>query len=174
MRRIHYFSEEQRGEIKQARVENKDKRVELRLHALELRARTDMTYDQIAGYLHINPKVVGHWISRYMRNGLEDITVLRYGGHHRNLSHEKEEAFLSKYEERADKGQIISTKEMKQEYDELIGHKSGGGTLYRLMKRHKWRKVMPRSKHPKKASDAEIQAVKNKIFFGASQASESR
>jgi transposase len=159
------ISEAQAEEIRTARWSNKDKRVDLRLHALELRAQ-GKSNGEIAQYLHVNAKVVSRWVSRYIRNGLEDMMVLRYGGNHRNLSYKEEEAFLARFEETAEKGQIIVIGEMKQAYDKQIGHHSGHETIYRLLKRHTWRKVMPRSKHPKKACDSEIQTAKNKIFVG--------
>jgi transposase len=159
------FSEAQKQEITRARLGNKDKRIELRLHALALRAE-GKTYKEIANYLHINATVVVHWVSRYMRNGLEDITILRYGGNHRNMSVEEEKSLLAQFEESADKGQVTFIGEMKQEYDKLIGHKSGNDTIYRLLRRHKWRKVMPRSKHPKRASAPEMEDAKNKIIIG--------
>ena len=37
---------------------------------------------------------------------------------------------------------------------------TGRGYIYMLLKRHGWRKVMPRAKHPKKADEEVIQASK--------------
>lgn len=42
-----------------------------------------------------------------------------------------------------------------------VGHSIGNGQIYRALKRHNWRKVMPRSRHPKKASEEAINASKN-------------
>jgi transposase len=111
----------------------------------------------------VNAKVVSRWVSRYCNEGIGSITTLKYGGNHRNLSTEEEKEFLKQYEETAIKGQLIAVSEMKQEYDKLVGHTTGSGTIYRMMHRHKWRKVMPRPRHPKKASEEEIELAKNKI-----------
>ena len=70
---------------------------------------------------------------------------------------------LNKYEKSAEKGQIIKIYEIKEEYEKKCGHKIGAGTIYRVLKRHNWRKVMPRSKHPKKADDKEIEKSKKKL-----------
>ena len=71
---------------------------------------------------------------------------------------------LAEFEEFAQKGNIITAGDIKAIYDEKCGHKSGAGTIYKLLNRHKWRKVMPRSKHPKKASDEAIDASKKLTF----------
>ena len=71
-------------------------------------------------------------------------------GNRRNLSIDEEKKLLSYFEEKANKGQLITVKEIEQEYIKLIGHSIGTGQIYKVLKRHNWRKVMPRSKHPKK------------------------
>ena len=71
-------------------------------------------------------------------------------GNRRNLSIDEEKKLLSYFEEKANKGQLITVKEIEQEYIKLVEHSIGTGQIYKVLKRHNWRKVMPRSKHPKK------------------------
>ena len=59
-------------------------------------------------------------------------------------------------------GQVITVKEIKAAFDEKLGRDTGRGYIYMLLKRHRWRKLKPRSRHPKKASDEESAASKNK------------
>ena len=66
----------------------------------------------------------------------------------------------TEYEERAQAGQIVEVSEIKAAYEEKVGHRIGGGQIYRVLKRHDWRKVKPRSEHPKKASAEAIDASK--------------
>lgn len=77
-----------------------------------------------------------------------------------NMSFEEEEILLEQFKAKAEKGQLVETGEIKEAYDKAIGHKSGSGQIYRVLHRHGWRKVMPRSKHPQKASDEAIEASK--------------
>ena len=77
-----------------------------------------------------------------------------------NMSFEEEAALLEPFKAKAEKGQIVEASEIKEAYDKAVGHKSGSGQIYRVLHRHGWRKVMPRSKHPKKASDEAIEASK--------------
>ena len=41
-----------------------------------------------------------------------------------------------------------------------IGHSIGTSQIYYVLHRHGWRKVMPRSRHPKKASEEVIETSK--------------
>ena len=104
MRKEYEINEAKAQEIREARRVNKDKRIELRLHALELRA-AGLKNPEIAKRLEVSPKVVSRWVSRNCNKGLASIIKIEYGGHHRNLSYEEEEAFLGKYEEEANRGQ---------------------------------------------------------------------
>ena len=49
---------------------------------------------------------------------------------------------------------------VKNAYEEKVGHSIGKGQIYKVLNRHGWRKVLPRSKHPNKASDEAIEASK--------------
>ncbi len=49
-------------------------------------------------------------------------------------------------------------KELKER--STVGHSVGSGQIYYVLERHGWRKIMPRSKHPKKANEGAIEASK--------------
>lgn len=76
------------------------------------------------------------------------------------MSFADEEAFLAEYKNLAEQGQIIEVSAIKKAYEQRVGHTIGKGQIYRVLARHGWRKVMPRSKHPNKASDEAIEASK--------------
>ena len=76
---------------------------------------------------------------------------------------EEEEKFLKQFEERAEKGELLSTNEIKEAYIKLVGHSIGHEQIYRVLRRHGYRKIMPRSRHPKKAGDEEIEQSKKKL-----------
>ena len=48
---------------------------------------------------------------------------------------------------------VLDVREIEKVYQEKVDHRIGHGQIYRVLKRHGWRKIMPRSKHPKKAND---------------------
>ena len=83
------------------------------------------------------------------------------------MTFEEEEEFLKQFEERAKKGELLSTNEIKQEYIKLVGHSIGHEQIYRFLRRHGYRKIMPRSRHSKKASYEEIEQSKKNRRSGA-------
>lgn len=73
---------------------------------------------------------------------------------------EKEAELLEPFRVKAKEGQIVDISEIKASYEEAVGHRIGNAQIYRVLARHGWRKVMPRSKHPKKASEEVIETSK--------------
>ena len=73
---------------------------------------------------------------------------------------EEEAALLEPFQAEAEKGQIVEVSKIKAQYEEAVGHRIGGSQIYYVLERHGWRKVMPRSRHPKKASDEVIETSK--------------
>jgi len=119
-----------------------------------------MKNKDVAKKLDTSPKVVSRWVSAYNRLGIDALMGGRYKGNRRNMSFEEETEFLSGYERLAESGQIIEISMIGRAYEERVGHRIGGSQIYRVLARHGWRKVMPRSRHPKKASDEAIEASK--------------
>lgn len=159
MGKKYKFSQVQLDEIVAAKAKNKNKRIDKRLTVLELSAKGTKREEiaLITGY-HIDyiPKL----ISQYRDGGLEAIVGNHYHGNRRNLTVEEEAEILRPFQERAEAGQMIDIREIKAAYETAVGHKISSGQIYRVLKRHNWRKVMPRSRHPKKASDEVIETSK--------------
>ena len=159
MPKKYIISEKQQEEINTARRLNKDKNAEKRLEVLELRAK-GLKDQQIAEKTGFHKKYVSALVVKYKKEGLEAIIHTKHGGNRRNIGLEEEKELLAEFVQKAQKGQIITIKEIEAKYNELIGHECGSGTIYKLLIRHGWRKVMPRSKHPNKASEEAIEASK--------------
>ena len=150
---------EEYEQIVAAENATQDKKTSRKLRVLILRYEG---YDNqtIAERVGISKTRVVHSVGEYFKNGLEEYTRKKYGGNHRNMSVEEEEEILQQFRERAEAGQVVGAKEIKQVFDEKLGRDTGRGYIYMLLDRHKWRKVMPRSRHPKKADDETIEASK--------------
>lgn len=102
-------------------------------------------------------------IPRYNREGVRGIEIKSSGGrYHDYMSVGEEKKFLAPFWERAERGQLTTTGEIRQAYEEQIGKSVNGTTIYRLLDRHDWRKVVPSSVHPK--ADIEAQDVFKKTF----------
>ena len=159
MRKKNEITSEQKAEIETARKRNKDKRIERRLHVLCLRAdgKTLAEISTITGYHQIT---VSRIVSQYIKHGLTFMTQCHYLGNRRYMSVEQEAEVLKPFTEKASQGQVVSVREMAQAYQEAVGHEVGRNQIYYVLKRQGWRKVMPRSRHPKKATDEAIDASK--------------
>lgn len=155
----YIITSEQKQEIENARRKNKNKRIEKRLMVLALRAegKTQEEIVQKTGYRRSH---VADLIKKYCTCGISEIIDNHYHGNRRNLSIEEEAELLDQFKKKAEQGQIIEVKEIKAAYEEKIGRCVGNGQIYNVLHRHGWRKIMPRSKHPKKANDEVIEASK--------------
>ena len=153
------FSEEEIKAIEQRRKENKDKRAEARLKALELRAK-GASAKEVAEATGFHAAYVTQLVAKYRENGLEAISGNHYGGNHRNMSAKEEADILAPFEARAEKGELVEISEIAKAYQSAVDHPVSRGQIYVVLHRHGWRKVMPRSKHPQKASEEEITASK--------------
>ena len=102
-----------------------------------------------------------------MNTFLEEFIRNKYKTHHRSLTDAEENAILAPFEKAAEAGQVVTVKEIKAAFDKVRGKDTGRGYIYMLLKRHGWRKVMPRSKHPKAADEEACDASKklNNLFW---------
>jgi transposase len=155
----YQISEEKVREISEARKKNKDKNVEKRLKALVLYAE-GKSRGEIAEITGFAKSYITELFSKYRDHGLGALTQNRYRGNRRNMSIEEEKLFLDTYRKLAEQGQIVEVGEIKKAYEEKVGHTIGGSQIYYVLRRHGWRKLMPRGKHPNKAGEEVIEASK--------------
>ena len=153
------FTSEEKQEIKAAREKNRDKNVEKRLEVLELRAE-GLRNKEISEKTGFHTQYITVLVSRYKANGLSSITENHYHGNRRNLSYEEEEAVLEPFRQAAKSGKMVSVRDIEAAYREAVGHSIGTGQIYYVLHRHGWRKIMPRSRHPKKAGEEVIETSK--------------
>ena len=143
--------------------ENKLKRVDKRLQVIKLHME-GKKQQEIADKLGYSREWVNKLIKQYYEKGLEEYSRHKYGGNHRAMSVEEEVEILSQFENEAEKGTLVVANSIKKAFDEKRGKDTGRGYIYMLLKRHKARKVMPRSAHPKKSSDEAMEASKKLTF----------
>lgn len=153
------FKEENYEEIKAARRANKDKRVEKRLEVLQLHCECK-SQQEIVEKTGFHRSYVCSLIKKYFEEGLQSVVESHYGGNRRNMSFEEEAELLEQFKQRAEQGQMLDIHEIENTYREKVGHNIGVAQIYRVLHRHGWRKIMPRSKHPKKASKEVIETSK--------------
>jgi len=154
------FTEEEREEIEQELTKEQKPHVYRRLMALKLKAIDGKRSEEIGQLVKLKQTSVNRIIKRYKEQGIEAIVGPRHTGGHRYMTLEEEQAFLSGLKERSTTGQVIEVSEIHKAYEEKVGHKVTRSAIYYLLKKHGWRKKMPRGQHPKKASEEEIIAYK--------------
>ena len=159
MAKSYEISQSQLQEIEAARKKNRNKNVERRLYVLVMRAegRSLEEISEKTGY-HIS--TASKLIARYMRDGISAIAENHYKGNRRNMSFEEEAAILAPFIERAERGEMVDIKEIAAAYQKAVPHKVSDTQIYYVLHRHGWRKIMPRSRHPKRASEEAIEASK--------------
>jgi hypothetical protein len=82
------------------------------------------------------------------------------GRRHQYLTLEEEAQFLAPFFARAEEGLITTTAEIWRAFETHVGHEVDDSTIYRLLDRHGWRKLMPRPRHPKADPQAKAQFKK--------------
>ena len=159
MKMKYNFSESDREKIEKARKINRDKQTENRLKVLIMRCdgKKQKEISEVTGFARSH---VCSIIRKYFEEGLTAISEKHYKPNRCNMSFEEEKNFLASYSEQAKQGHILCVKEIETAYIAKVGHSISSGQIYRVLKRHGWRKVMPRSQHPKKASEEAIKASK--------------
>ena len=152
-------SESEYERIKAASKANRNKRVAKRLEVLELRyARKSNA--EIAEKTGFNKLYVTTLIQTYKRQGLEEYIRIKQTSHRRNLSEEEEAKVLAQCEEEAESGKVLTAETVRRKLEEQLGRETSTNYVYRVMERNGWRKVMPRSRHPKAASQEEQDSSK--------------
>ena len=155
------FNEEQHAEIKAARKANSDKQIDKRLEVPELRCE-GVSQKEIAEKTGYHRSHVCNLIKMYFEKGLQAVAETHYVGNRRNMSYEEEAEILEQFRQKAEQGQMIDIREIEKAYREKVDRPIGHGQIYCVLNRHGWRKIMPRSKHPRKASEEVIETSKNK------------
>jgi transposase len=87
----------------------------------------------------------------YDRGGIKALKPKPIGGRQReNMTLSEEEALLGAVWQAAGAGEMLNIHDLKAAYEQAIGHPTSNSTVYNLLTRHGWRKLMPRPFHPRR------------------------
>jgi len=112
--------------------------------------------ENIAKHCGVSTATVHQVISTYNRFGVSAVETPGKGGRrHQYLTREEEWTFLAPFFARAEQGEIATTAEIQQAFESQVGHKVEDSTIYRLLNRHGWRKLVPRPRHPQANKEAQ-------------------
>jgi len=120
-----------------------------RVQCLWLRAALGLSSEQVAQAIGWRPTSVRRLQSRYLREGEGVLQGVGRGGRrHQNLTLEEERALLAQFTEKAEQGGMLVVREVRAGYEKAVARRVPKSTVYRMLARHGWRKVMPRPRHP--------------------------
>ena len=90
------------------------------------------------------------------------------GGRKRqNLSVEQEREFLAPFIEQAQTGGVLVVGQMKAALDERLGRPAGLSSVYNLLHRHSWSKLVLDKRHPQSEPLAQEEWIKNSLKSSA-------
>ncbi len=137
-----------------------------RIQCVYLKEKHGYTSTQIADITTYHPASVRRIQSQYRKEGIESLSPKPKGGRNRaHLSLADEQALLDTLRTQAEAGQIIEISQIQSAYEAKVGSAVGKSTVYALLKRHRWRKVVPRPRHPKQ-NESDVAAFKKNSLRG--------
>lgn len=133
------------GELKEALRQKISAAHRQRIQMLLLR-ESGMTQPAIAAALGVSLSTVNRAHMAYNGGGLQGLKPKPIGGRQReNMTVAKEKALLA-----AGAGEMLNIHDLRAAYEQAIGHRTSNSTVYNLLVRHGWRKLMPRPFHPQR------------------------
>src|SRR6266446_7819692 len=112
---------------------------------------SEMTQPAIAGALGVSLSTVNRAHMAYDRGGLKALKSKPSGGRKReNITLAEEKVLLARFAKAAGAGEMLNIQDLKAAYEKAIGHTTSNSTVYNILARHGWRKLMPRPFHPQR------------------------
>jgi transposase len=123
-----------------------------------------MTQPAIAEAMGVSLSTVNRAHMAYDGGGIKALKPKPIGGRQReNMTLCGEKALLAYFANAAGAGEMLNIHDLKAAYEQAIGHPTSNSTIYNLLNRHGWRKLMPRPFHPKRNIAAQ-EAFKKTAF----------
>ena len=121
-----------------------------RIQSVLLRGELGLTAIEIGKAVGISAGTVRQIHYIYFKKGVDSLLSKDRGGRrNENMTIAQEKKFLKRYLDKAKAGKILIVSEIKIAYEKELGRTVAESTIYRMLARHGWRKIAPRSSHPK-------------------------
>jgi transposase len=118
--------------------------------SMVLLRESGMTQPAIAEAMGVSLSTVNRAHMAYDQGGIKALKPKPCGGRKReNMTIAQEKALLARFAKAAGAGEMLNIHDLKLAYERAIGHKTSSSTVYDLLGRHGWRKLMPRPFHPR-------------------------
>jgi transposase len=119
--------------------------------AVLLPACFNASLEETAAFLGVGRATVPR-LQAQLRTQLAAPLVARpsWGGRRRALlTRAEEETFMSRWRAKAEAGELVVLSAMRADLEQQLGRRVAAEVFYRLVRRHRWRKVAPDTRHPK-------------------------
>jgi transposase len=121
-----------------------------RIQCVLIRATLGSTAAEIAQLLGWSTATVHVMHSRWAKEGDALFDMRGRGGRrHQHMSAQAEADLLAPFAAQAQAGGMLHVSEIKRAMERQVGTTVAASTVYRILDRHGWRKVVPRPRHPK-------------------------
>lgn len=118
----------------------------------------------IAEAMGVSLSTVNRAHMAYEQGGIKALKPKPCGGRLReNMTVAEEKALLARFAKAAGAGEMLNIHDLKRAYEQQIGHQTSNSTVYDLLDRYGWRKLMPRPFHPQQ--DPAVQNAFKKTAF---------
>ena len=151
MRPRKLFPEEAKVQLNTLLSQTKNVAEYRRIQSVWLRAALDMPIGQISKATGLAINTIRGIHSSYLGKGESALLGPGRGGwRYQNLPVSKEKELLNDFMFEAGVGGMIEVSKIKAAYEKQLGHSVPKSTIYRMLIRHDWRKLVPRPHHPKR------------------------
>jgi transposase len=112
-----------------------------------------MAQPLIASAMSVSLSTVNRAHMAYDHGGIKALKPKPSGGRKReNMTLEEEKALLGCFAKAAGAGEMVNIHDLKVAYEKAIEHETSKSTIYNLLARHGWRKLMPLRSTPNATS----------------------
>lgn len=147
-------------EVRKAMVATKDLGQFQRLQCVYLGDKhPEWTVLEIADTVGVSEACVRNIHARFRKVGFECIVDKRGTRNRAHLTLEQEAQVLAEFEESSQAGHLIVIATVKQSYERVCAKSVAPSTVYRMLARHGFRKIVPYKRHPRHNA-AEQEALK--------------
>lgn len=125
-----------------------------RVQCIYFKVKYDKEPEEIGEMVGYNKGYVKQIQAKYWKEGNCVFYLKPRGGRRReNLTLAEERSIVESFRQKAENAEILEVSKIKEYYEEKIDKKVPKSTVYRMLKRHDWRKIEPRPSHPKSSPE---------------------
>lgn len=150
-------------DLEQHMEKTKNRREYMKTRAVYLCKIKKMKAKDVALAVGTSVEMVYRFNARYKKLGISGLINAPRGGRKWSfMSIEEEKQLLESIKEDALKGLVIISKIVRNKAEEYLGRPVSADYAEDLLKRHGWRKIAPRPKHPKSSKEKQEEFKKKR------------